>query len=117
MTRHVWDVHKEQVGQDRLSAEGKAIYQRRKQTVERSFADAKELCRHRYAKYRGLKKVKGQCLMAAAPQNINKIARWLNSYVQKSQSGQLNKLVEDLFAPENFICTSTTRIHKCNLKA
>ncbi|WP_038013164.1 transposase, partial [Terasakiella pusilla] len=52
----------------------KAIYKRRKETVERSFADAKQLHGHRYARLRGLTKVKEQCLMAATAQNIKKIA-------------------------------------------
>jgi len=50
------------------------LYQRRKETVERSFADAKQLHGHRYARYRGLRKVSGQCLLAAACQNMKKIA-------------------------------------------
>ncbi|TWB32402.1 DDE family transposase, partial [Nitrospirillum viridazoti] len=46
----------------------------------RSFADAKQLHGHRYARLRGLAKVTEQCLLAAAAQNIKKIAtilaRW-----------------------------------------
>ena len=61
----------------RLTPQGKKIYERRKETVERSFADAKELHGHRYARFRGLEKVRAQCLMAAAAQNIKKIARLL----------------------------------------
>ncbi len=44
---------------------GQRIYARRKQTVERSFADAKQLHGHRYARMRGLRKVAEQCLLAA----------------------------------------------------
>ena len=36
--------------------------------------EAKELHGYRYAKYRGLTKVTGQCLLAAAAQNMKKIA-------------------------------------------
>lgn len=75
VTRHVWEAHKERVNQNRLTPEGKALHKRRKETVERSFADAKELHGYRYAKYRGLNKVQGQCLMAATAQNIKKIAQ------------------------------------------
>lgn len=75
VTRHVWEDSKERINQNRLTEYGKQIYKRRKETVERSFADAKELHGYRYAKYRGLNKVKGQCLMAAAAQNIKKIAQ------------------------------------------
>lgn len=74
VTRHVWEDSKERVGQNRLTPAGKKLYKRRKETVERSFADAKELHGYRYARYRGLNKVQGQCLMAAAAQNIKKIA-------------------------------------------
>jgi len=58
----------------RLSPAGKKIYARRQETVERSFADAKQLHGHRYARLRGLKKVMEQCLLAATAQNMKKIA-------------------------------------------
>lgn len=75
VTRHVWEDFKEAIAAHRLTATGKAIYKRRKDTVERSFADAKELHGHRYARYRGLAKVRAQCLLAGACQNMKKIAR------------------------------------------
>lgn len=74
ITRHVWQDARERTDAHRLTPWGKAIYKRRKETVERSFADAKELHGHRYARFRSLAKVKFQCLMAAAAQNIKKIA-------------------------------------------
>ena len=43
VTRHVWEDSKEGVNTHRLSPAGKQIYKRRKETVERSFADAKQL--------------------------------------------------------------------------
>lgn len=77
VTRHVWQDHKDRIDAHRLEEKGKQIYARRKETVERSFADAKELHGHRYARFRGLAKVRGQCLLAAACQNMKKIARLL----------------------------------------
>jgi hypothetical protein len=74
VVRHVWERAKECVDARRLTDWGKAIYKRRKETVERSFADAKQLHGHRYARMRGLRKVAGQCLLGAAAQNIKKIA-------------------------------------------
>ena len=74
LTRHVWQDAKERVDANRLSDWGKKVYERRKETVERSFADAKQLHGHRYARMRGLAKVAEQCLLAAACQNIKKIA-------------------------------------------
>jgi IS5 family transposase len=46
--------------------------------VERSFADAKQLHGHRYARYRSLTRVRVQCLLAASAQNIKKIALCLS---------------------------------------
>ncbi len=74
ITRHVWEDSKERINQHRLTNEGKAIYVRRKETVERSFADAKQLHGYRYAQFRGRSKVQAQCLMVAAAKNMKKIA-------------------------------------------
>ncbi len=77
LIRHVWEDSKELVNANRLTETGKRIYKRRKETVERSFADAKELHGHRYARFRGLAKVRAQSLLAAACQNMKKMARLL----------------------------------------
>lgn len=77
VTRHVWQHYKESVDANRLTDKGKELYKRRKETVERSFADAKELHGHRYARFRGLAKVNAQALLAAACQNMKKMARLL----------------------------------------
>ncbi|WIM10251.1 IS1182 family transposase [Enhydrobacter sp.] len=74
ITRHVWAEVRERTDAHRLTPWGKRIYKRRKETVERSFADAKQLHGHRYARFRGLLAVACQCLLAAAAQNIKKIA-------------------------------------------
>ena len=74
VTRHIWEDSKERINEHRLTAPGKAIYKRRKETVERSFADAKQLHGYRYARFKGLSKVTEQCLMTAAAQNMKKIA-------------------------------------------
>jgi IS5 family transposase len=74
ITRHVWAEARERTDANRKTAWGKAIYRRRKETVERSFADAKQLHGHRYARFRSLWRVRVQCLLAATAQNIKKIA-------------------------------------------
>jgi transposase len=74
ITLHVWADARDRTDANRKTARGKAIYKRRKETVERSFADAKQLHGHRYARFRGLIKVQWQCLLAASAQNIKKIA-------------------------------------------
>ncbi|MCX8085081.1 MAG: IS1182 family transposase, partial [Calditerrivibrio sp.] len=77
ITRHVWEDSKEKIRVNRLSDKGKVLYSRRKETIERSFADSKELHGLRYARYRGISKVVEQCLLTAACQNIKKIATYL----------------------------------------
>ena len=82
VVRHLWEEAKERINQHRLTPKGKRIYDRRTETVERSFADAKELHGHRYARFRGLSKVMRQCLLAAACQNMKKIARLLAAFLR-----------------------------------
>ncbi len=72
--RHVWEEDRERINRNRLTEWGKRVYARRRETVERSFADAKQLHGHRYARFRGLSRVQAQCLLAAACQNMKKIA-------------------------------------------
>ncbi|SDZ59599.1 Transposase DDE domain-containing protein, partial [Evansella caseinilytica] len=79
MTRHVWEESKEKVREYRLSPEGKVIYKKRKETIERSFADAKELHGLRYCRLRSLKGATEQALMTATVQNIKKIANHLSA--------------------------------------
>ena len=74
ITRHVWEEAKEKANALRLTKWGKKVYARRKETVERSFADAKQHHRQRYARFRGLMKVQMQCLLAATAQNMKKMA-------------------------------------------
>jgi hypothetical protein len=69
--------------------EGKKIYARRKETIERSFADSKELHGLRYCRMRGVKRVSEQCLLTAAVQNMKKIALVLH--------GRLSPLLLSLF--------------------
>jgi transposase len=94
ITRHVWERSKERIGKHRLMERGKAIYQHRKETVERSFADAKELHGHRYAKMRGLSKVQEQSLLCAVCQNIKKIALIAGG----SLKNRLTRLLKTLFS-------------------
>jgi transposase len=74
VTRHIWQDHKDRINSHRYTEHGKEIYRRRKETVERSFADSKQLHGHRYARLRGRGKVFEQCLLCSAAQNMKKIA-------------------------------------------
>ncbi|MCC4105746.1 IS1182 family transposase [Serratia ureilytica] len=93
LTRHVWEASKEEANRLRLTKWGKKVYARRKETVERSFADAKQHHGHRYARYRGVSKVQMQCLLAATAQNMKKIALLallycLNEWLKASREEQ-----------------------------
>jgi len=92
VTRHVWQRCKDQVDAHRLEPRGKRIYKRRKETVERSFADAKQLHGHRYARMRGLAKVQEQSLLAAVAQNIKKIALLLSAAGPNGSKSPLHAL-------------------------
>jgi hypothetical protein len=75
--RHVWEKFKEKDMAFLRTEKGKRLYKRRKETIERSFADSKELHGLRYCRFRGLEKTSEQCLLTAACMNMKKIARML----------------------------------------
>lgn len=76
--RHVWQEYLTEIDRFKEKTElGKRIYKRRKETIERAFADLKELHGFRYARFRGIEKMQEQCLMTAAAYNIKKIANIL----------------------------------------
>ena len=54
--RHIYEEYDEIMRENRLSQHGKELYECRKQTIERSFADSKNNHGYRYAMYKGLKK-------------------------------------------------------------
>ena len=71
--RHVWEEYAEQVKLNLKSERGEYMKQRRSETIERSFADSKQLHGYRYARFRGIEKVESQALMTAIAQNIKKM--------------------------------------------
>ncbi|MCD7036742.1 transposase [Metabacillus sp. GX 13764] len=77
----------------RLSTRGKILRSVRPATVELSFAHSKELHGLRYARYRGVQKVKTQVLMTAIIQNLKKWAK-LRS-LQKIGLHLTYKIIED----------------------
>ena len=55
---------------------GKRIYARRKETIERVFADAKEKHAMRYTHHRGLTRVSAWVRLKYAAMNLKKLAQW-----------------------------------------
>jgi IS5 family transposase len=81
LRRHIWEDYKDKMNAFTKTDKGKAIYRRRKETIERSFADSKELHGLRYCRMRGLAKVREQCLLTAAVQNMKRVATLLSRLV------------------------------------
>lgn len=54
----------------------KKLYQQRKETIERVFADAKEKHAMRYTQYRGLAQVTNWVKLKFAAMNLKKLAKW-----------------------------------------
>ncbi len=82
--RHIWEDHKDDNKNFLKTEKGKKIYKRREETVERSFADSKNLHGLRYARVRGNENVREQCLLTASIQNMKKIATKLFSRFRES---------------------------------
>lgn len=76
VTRHVWESYMEQVEEIRHTRGMKERYQKRKETIERVFADAKEKHGMRYTQYRGLAKVKMELTLLFGCMNLKKMANW-----------------------------------------
>ena len=64
------------VEQLRKTEVGKDIYSRRKETIERAFADAKEKHGMRYTHHRGLARVTAWVRLKYAAMNLKKLAVW-----------------------------------------
>ena len=60
----------------RKTALGKEIYAKRKETIERVFADAKEKHAMRYTHHRGLAAVTRWVRLKFAAMNLKKLAQW-----------------------------------------
>ena len=66
VTRHVWQDALEQADAFTKTSSGKRIYAWRKETIERSFAEAKELHGLRYASMLGIRSMYEQSFLTAA---------------------------------------------------
>ena len=78
VTKHLWSDYLETVEDIRHTPEYKELYERRKETIERVFADAKEKHAMRYTQYRGLSQVTNWVRLKFTTMNLKKYAihRW-----------------------------------------
>ena len=74
VTRHVWQDALDDVTWFTKTLNGQRIYSWRKETIERSFAEAKENHGLRFARMLGIQNMREQCFLTAAVQNIKRLA-------------------------------------------
>jgi hypothetical protein len=74
--RHVWEQYLEEADHLRHTQENKNIYAKRKETIERVFADAKEKHGMRWTTLRGLIKLSMPVMLTFAAMNLKKMANW-----------------------------------------
>ena len=71
--RHVWQDALDEVTSFTKTPQGRSIYNRRKETIERSFAEAKVNHGLRFARMLGIRNMREQCFLTAAIQNIKRM--------------------------------------------
>lgn len=74
--RHIWQDYLDEVEHLRHTEENRVIYARRKETIERVFADMKEKHGLRWTNLRGKAKNTMQAMLAFAAMNLKKLATW-----------------------------------------
>lgn len=74
-TRHIWEKYMEQAEEYRHTIKYQGLYKKRKETIERVFADAKEKHGMRYTQLRGLAKVTMQVGLTFLCMNLKKLAK------------------------------------------
>ena len=77
VTQHVWNDYIELAEDARYTPYYKSLYKKRKEKIERVFADAKEKHAMRYTPFRGLAQVSNWVRLKFAAMNLKKLARWL----------------------------------------
>lgn len=94
VTRHIWQNYIELAEDVRHTHEYKALYEKRKETIERVFADAKEKYGMRYTPYRGLAQVTKWVRLKFTAMNLKKMAvrKW---------TAPLSRFIFSLFWPIN----------------
>ena len=76
VTRHIWKDYEELADDARYTPQYRDLYAKRKETIERVFADAKEKHAMRYTQYRGLAQVSKWVGLKFAAMNLKKLALW-----------------------------------------
>lgn len=81
--RHIWQDDLDQADAFTKSPKGRRLYQLRKETIERSFAEAKDNQGLRTARMLGRANMREQSFLSAAVQNMKRIVRYVPSYLRR----------------------------------
>ena len=76
VTRHIWKDYEELADDIRYTPKYQELYKKRKETIERVFADAKEKHAMRYTPYTGLAQVTNWVRLKFAAMNLKRLAKW-----------------------------------------
>lgn len=92
--RHIWRDYEELADDARYTPEYIDLYKRRKETIERVFADAKEKHGMRYTNYRGLASVTNWVKLKFAAMNLKKYAlrKWRRDHTKPTSPDSSNLL-------------------------
>ncbi len=74
--RHIWQDYLDEVEHLRHTDQNKQIYEKRKETIERVFADMKEKHGMRWTTLRTKRRVQMQAMLVFAAMNLKKLANW-----------------------------------------
>lgn len=99
MQRHIWQEFIDTAEAIRKTDYGKEVYRKRKETIERVFADAKEKHAMRYTHHRGLTRVTNWVRLKFAAMNLKKLAVW-------AWNSPLCQLIFHFFASKTAILTA-----------
>ena len=77
ITQHIWQEYVDEANHIRHDSYVKSVYSRRKETIERVFADCKEKHGMRYTHLRGIAKIKMEAMLTFACANLKKMANHL----------------------------------------
>ena len=75
VTRHVWQDDLDAITAFTKTPNGRRLYNWRKETIERSFAEAKQNHGLRFARMLGIQNMREQCFLTAAVQNMKRLAK------------------------------------------
>lgn len=102
--KHIWSQYLELAEDLRHTQKFKALYEKRKETIERVFADAKEKHGMRYTQYRGLAQVTKWVKLKFVAMNLKKYAIHKDSYFLLSCTKRILSRMFFQFYPKLSFC-------------